>query len=789
MLISAVMPLMSIYRLPNGQYGYRGHVINLPQDITTLATSLPRLSKDLDILLVRKEGGENTHRDFRVRRSVVLHALQWLKQHNKYYHSIRIDFEALSQLPVDGDLTGLKSVEDPVLDEDEEQQPGDDKDTHDRGSFVPVAARKLTEEESVRKSVAERQSPASEQILPWPSRGETPINELTTEGYISCAFPTLLPTGAGDYLAPRERTVTVGNYFKHLIRYGDSRFARHPRFRYFALNTEMRWRALQTGRVYIKQHPKDARLSLDELRDMVGHEGDQLSSRVLHYASSLRGTRQYWFQQRSRLVSMVDTLGLPTIFFTHSAADCQWPELARLICPDSPESSSSRSAAVSENPAIADWLFYERISKFMDAFYVGIMKATDYWFRFEWQHRGSPHVHGLAWLQDAPDVEQLLSSDEDADVISAAEEITNYVDGLISTMNPAIATDRSNEEWAAPKPKTNPHVCNRSYAEVADYQMDLIDLIATCQRHTRCSAAYCLKTKKGKQKCRFGYPKPLQQVTTIVTQEDGEPMVVTARNDSLLNAYNPVQLSAWRANVDMQYVLSRQKVIKYVAKYATKAEPRSKALRELFGNIVRTIKDDGTSLKVVQKLLVNTVGERDFSAQETCHLLLQLPMYRATRDFVILSLDGSREVDDNLEADRPVTVESQLDHYCTRPRIPNHEALSILQFVQKYRMPKTVGEALIPRRKEVVVIPRPYVSPDPEGPKYEQYCKQKLMMHLPFRQLEDLLGECDTYAAAYTLYLLSGNAPPSLADDIHCLKTVERERRQRSTNVEDEVRL
>ena len=27
---------------------------------------------------------------------------------------------------------------------------------------------------------------------------------------------------------------------------------------------------------------------------------------------------------------MVDTLGLPTVFFTHSAADLQWPELARL---------------------------------------------------------------------------------------------------------------------------------------------------------------------------------------------------------------------------------------------------------------------------------------------------------------------------------------------------------------------------------------------------------------------------------------------------------------------------
>ncbi len=96
-------------------------------------------------------------------------------------------------------------------------------------------------------------------------------------------------------------------------------------------------------------------------------------------------------------------------------------------------------------------------------------------------------------------------------------------------------------------------------------------------------------------------PNHLQQVTTITSQE-GEPVVLTSRNDNLLNAYNPVQLSAWRANV-VQYIMSRNKVIKYVAKYATKSEPRS---------------------------------------QETCHLLLMLlPLFRASRDFVVLSLDGS----------------------------------------------------------------------------------------------------------------------------------------------------
>lgn len=40
---------------------------------------------------------------------------------------------------------------------------------------------------------------------------------------------------------------------------------------------------------------------------------------------------------------MVATLGLPTIFFTHSAADLQWPELARLICPDNGTDLAART--------------------------------------------------------------------------------------------------------------------------------------------------------------------------------------------------------------------------------------------------------------------------------------------------------------------------------------------------------------------------------------------------------------------------------------------------------------
>ena len=228
----------------------------------------------------------------------MLGALQWLLTNNKYYHSVHINHDALTLLPEDGNLTGLRSIALNSPADDQEATAAKDMDpynAHLSGTFVPSIVRRLTEQETVRHLVQEHQScqPEAHPTVSWPPSGSTPINEFSTEGYISCAFPTLFPTGAADFLAPRPLAVTVGNYFKYLLLYKDGRFAQHPHFRYFALNTEMRWRALQAGRIYIRQHPHDSQLSVEELQDMIGREGEAFSNRVLHYSSSLRGTRQY----------------------------------------------------------------------------------------------------------------------------------------------------------------------------------------------------------------------------------------------------------------------------------------------------------------------------------------------------------------------------------------------------------------------------------------------------------------------------------------------------------------
>jgi len=64
----------------------------------------------------------------------------------------------------------------------------------------------------------------------WPTIGGTPINEFTTEGYFSMAFPTLFPTGAADFLGQRCNQVMIGYYFKYLLMYEDGCFAAHPHF-------------------------------------------------------------------------------------------------------------------------------------------------------------------------------------------------------------------------------------------------------------------------------------------------------------------------------------------------------------------------------------------------------------------------------------------------------------------------------------------------------------------------------------------------------------------------------
>ena len=121
-------------------------------------------------------------------------------------------------------------------------------------------------------------------------------------------------------------------------------------------------------------------------------------------------------------------------------------------------------------------------------------------------------------------------------------------------------------------------------------------------------------------------------------------------------------------------------------------------------------------------------------------------------------------VGEKLTADEPATVLSYLDHYISRPTIAEFQSMTLFHFTQHYTMPRQGGEPK-PRNKKVVVIVRPYVhvSLEPDSPDYEQYCRQKLLLHRPFIDGYMYI----TFTESYASYLRTGDIPPCLQDDIH----------------------
>ena len=132
----------------------------------SLANSLPQLPSELDVIVVRKEDSNQSHHDFRVRRTIVEQALQWLISNNIYYRAdhIHINQETLACLPQHECLSNIRSVplDSSAANVETDPTPSDEElyDYHLKlpQSFVPSTSPSMTEQEAVRHSVQQRQS-------------------------------------------------------------------------------------------------------------------------------------------------------------------------------------------------------------------------------------------------------------------------------------------------------------------------------------------------------------------------------------------------------------------------------------------------------------------------------------------------------------------------------------------------------------------------------------------------------------------------------------------------------
>lgn len=131
---------------------------------------------------------------------------------------------------------------------------------------------------------------------------------------------------------------------------------------------------------------------------------------------NVRGSPAYFQSVFYDVLAMVRQLGVPTWFFTVSAADMQWPDVLQTIArqygvtltDDAVKNLSfeQRSMWLRSNPVTAARQFEYRlqllIKHVLKSEAQPLGQIVDHVVRIEFQARGSPHAHILLWVKDAP---------------------------------------------------------------------------------------------------------------------------------------------------------------------------------------------------------------------------------------------------------------------------------------------------------------------------------------------------------------------------------------------------
>ena len=102
---------------------------------------------------------------------------------------------------------------------------------------------------------------------------------------------------------------------------------------------------------------------------------------------------------------------MPTLWFTLSAADNHWIDLFKTLHGTVPHFENPQDFVkwkrkqVRDNPHFVDSYFYDRVKVALESFFGS--KGLDmkwFWFRVEFQKRGTAHIHGCLRLKSDPDI-------------------------------------------------------------------------------------------------------------------------------------------------------------------------------------------------------------------------------------------------------------------------------------------------------------------------------------------------------------------------------------------------
>ena len=199
---------------------------------------------------------------------------------------------------------------------------------------------------------------------------------------------------------------------------------------------------------------------------------------------TIRNSPAYFETKKKDVMAMVRQLSIPTIFFSLSAADTKWTNLLislGMLLHNVTYTKSDienmtweeKCTLISSHPAACARYFHNHVQKFfkyvLHSPHSSFGHLEDFFYCIEFQHRGSPHVHGLLWIKGAPKFD-----------VNSDLEVCAYIDSII-----ACTSNVSEEE--------QPYV--------------------QFQKHHHSKT--CYKKFRGKKVCRFGAPWPPMTHTVI----------------------------------------------------------------------------------------------------------------------------------------------------------------------------------------------------------------------------------------------------------------------------------
>ena len=637
-LISLRIPFMQIRALNSGgQFSLKGPVVNVPTDIEPTIHALPRLQKKTETIPVKlKRMKEFKHAvaTENVRPHAVMAALQTLLNTSQLYKEADITVD---------DKWNVDDKKPVTEDSTSKYQPNSDSESDtfseiDDDNETPVMT--LLDEQSLDKN---------EVLSVAPGEGQKPLSIFKDSNAEYLAFPTLFCGQKRVENSDRYVPVYYSDICKWELRCVDRRVALH------IPNMFYKMKKLQIEQVCSKIHlavrrckTKGKRYSASYiLKDNMGESLVRLDEGYRIF-KTIRNSPQYWENQKREVFAMIRQLGLPTLFLSLSANDSHWSELiialGKLVdnkdYTEAVESNrlswETRSRLVQSDPATCVRHFDHRVSQFIETILksphspLGVLQ--DFFYRVEFQQRGSPHIHMLAWIEGSPK----YSENDD-------EEVVEYVDRVAS--------------------------CG---ADVSDELKGILDF----QKHKHSRTC----RKAGKPVCRFGIPFPPLRKTTIIkpyvgddhdvyeehyktvqenlnnleqditfdeflekiriTEADYMKAVQTSVKtekiflkrrpiECRINPYMKDLLGVWKANHDIQFVLDAYACAMYIVSYINKS---AKGMSRLMADACKEARKGTKSLKESVRHIGNKfLNAVEVSAQEAAYLILQLNMSAKSR--------------------------------------------------------------------------------------------------------------------------------------------------------------